>query len=46
MSSERSGDENGQYKIHDEPPVITDDSEAVEAARDLGYEITKVDNGN
>jgi hypothetical protein len=31
------------YRIHDEPPVVTDDLEAVQAAKQLGYEITKVD---
>jgi len=35
-----------EYRIEDEPAVVTDDLEAVEAARDLGYEVTEVDDGN
>jgi len=35
--------ENGTYRIHDEPPVVTDDPEAVRAAKQLGYEVTEVD---
>ena len=32
----------GIYRIHDDPPVITDDPEAVQAAKQLGYEVTEV----
>lgn len=36
--------ENGTYRIHDDPPVVTDDREAAHAAKQLGYEVTEVEN--
>lgn len=40
--TEQATSDNGQYRIHDEPPVVTDDPEAVQAARDLGYDVTEI----
>ena len=34
---------DGTCRIHDDPPVVTDDPETVRAAKQLGYEITEVD---
>jgi len=34
--------EKGLYRIYDQPPVVTDDLETVQEAKDLGYRVEKV----